>query len=53
VAFRGWPSDCRQHFQNVFALQKCDALVAVLGAEAFNDAAARFLCVGCERVPLI
>ena len=25
----------------------------MLGAEAFNDAAASFLCVGCERVPLI
>src|SRR5262245_50289389 len=37
----------------MLALQECDALVAVLGTEAFNHAAAVFLGVGRELLPVV
>src|SRR5262249_48784160 len=37
----------------MLALQECDALVAVLGTEALNHAAAVLLSVGRELLPVV
>src|SRR5262249_13171405 len=53
MALRRRFRDCSKHFQTVLAMQKGDALVTVLCAEAVNNGATRFLGLGGEGEPLI